>query len=127
MTNKAMDQTFQSFYYSHMMWAGQFNDTTWINDTLFNFDPITPPSPNNNATVNATNDAIMMQRSAIANDTMYGFGTEANLTIWISATGGSAESMNHIKNHYFSGVYKISDEWYNNLTNSDSIIMGYIN
>jgi hypothetical protein len=40
MTNKGLDQTFQSFYYTHMMFAGQFNDTTWLNDTLFSFAPL---------------------------------------------------------------------------------------
>jgi len=128
MTNKAMDQTFQTFYYSHMMWAGQFNNETWLNDTLFGFDPI-QANPNNTAEINATNAAIEMQRAAIYNDTRYGMmGSEANLTIWIAATMGNPESITHLKNHWFSGVYQISDSWFNNLTNnSTSQIMSDIN
>jgi len=121
-----MDQTFQSFYYTHMMWAGSFSEESWINGTLFSFDPVVA-NPTGNATINATNAAIEMQRSAIANDTMYGFGTEGNMTIWVAATMGAEESMTNIRNHWFSGVYQISDAWYANLTNSDSQIQAYIN
>jgi len=53
--------------------------------------------------------------------------TEGNLTIWISATMGDADSIAALKSHWFSGTVMISDAWFANLTNSDSIIMGNIN
>jgi len=46
--------------------------------------------------------------------------TEGNLTIWISATLGNANSIAALKSHWFSGVYQISDEWFNSLTDSSS-------
>jgi hypothetical protein len=46
--------------------------------------------------------------------------TEGNLTIWISATLGTANSIAALKSHWFSGVYQIDDEWLNALTGSSS-------
>jgi len=49
--------------------------------------------------------------------------TEGNLTIWISATMGNTVATTELKKHYFSGSVLISDYWFANLTNSDSMIM----
>ena len=116
MTNKGLDQTFMSFFYTHTMFASQYNDTTWVNDTLFSFAPLIVNATLANET--AFNDAIMMKRSAIVNDTRYGMSSQGNLTIWVSATLGTTESIATLKSHWFSGVYQISDDWLNMLTNN---------
>lgn len=113
-----MSQNFQDFYYTHMMWSSGFNSETWLNDTLFAFDPISP----DNATANQTNAWIEANRTAIYNDTKYGMNTEGNLTIWISATMNDTDAIAELKSHWFSGIVQISDSWLANLTNSDSII-----
>lgn len=89
MTNKAMDQTFETFYYTHMMFNGSFTNETWLNDTLFSFDPLLP----SNATNDPINAMIERNRSAIINDTKYGMNSEGNLTIWIAATMGNPDSI----------------------------------
>lgn len=66
---------------------------------------------------------INSTRTAIYNDLKYGMNTEGNLTIWISAAMGDADSIAEIKSHWFSGIVMISDSWFANLTNADSLIM----
>lgn len=108
-----INQSFINFFYSHSMFYGQFDQNAWIYDVLFVLYPVdaTATGKTNNATI-----------TAIVNDTRYGMGTVRNLTIWIAAVSGDAEATTLLKNHYFSGSVKISDEWFTTLTSSTSWI-----
>ena len=53
-TNKFMEQ-FQQFYYANGMYAGQFNDTTWVNNTLFGFAPTNNTNPVINTEIETRN------------------------------------------------------------------------
>ena len=81
-TNKLVSQSFQDFYFAHMMFGSHFDNLTWVNETLFGFDP----------PVNETSDYIEMVRAAIYQDLRYGMSTERNLTIWVAAALNDTEA-----------------------------------
>lgn len=74
-----LTQTFLNFWYTHTMFEGNFDSSTWITTTLFGF----VDQSAFNATEKTWFDGNV---SAIVNDVRYGMSTERNLTIWIAAT-----------------------------------------
>jgi len=115
-TNKLVAQSFQDFYFAHMMYDSHFNNLTWVNDTLFGFDPVTNESSPN----------IEKERTAIYLDPRYGLSSDRNLSIWVAAALNNTEAQTELKSHWFSGVYQLSDTWYGNLTGWNSTISMFI-
>lgn len=101
-----MTQPFLNFFYSHYMFAGNFDSSSWVTSNVFGF---VETSTENTKIINA-----------IYSDPRYGMNTEQLLSVWIAACNGDAETQEVLSLVWFEGKYQLPTGWLANITATNS-------